>query len=293
MSCTEHYTRVHDINLCWFEWHPQKKAEGTILLVHATGFHARCWDQTIAHLGERHVVAVDMRGHGRSDKVPQESWQTFGDDLSALLDSLSLDRLVGVGHSMGGHSVIQAAAKLPARFSRLVLIDPVVMAPEAYETETQAHAAWLTDDGEHPVARRKNFFATVDAMVDNFRGRGSYGLWQDEVLQDYCRYGLLPNPEGEGFVLACPPRFEASVYMGSTGTNVYEQVSRISIPVKVLRAKQRDPDNTQMDFSTSPTWEKLAEQFEQGTDVFLPELSHFIPMQDPALTAEHILDESV
>ena len=41
----------------------------TLLLVHATGFHARCWDQVIAHLpSDWNIVSVDMRGHGDPEK---------------------------------------------------------------------------------------------------------------------------------------------------------------------------------------------------------------------------------
>ena len=83
--------------------------EASLLLAHATGFHARCWDQVIAHLGERHVIAVDQRGHGRSDKMPITDWRVLGEDLDALVRALELRDLVGVGHSMGGHAMVEAA----------------------------------------------------------------------------------------------------------------------------------------------------------------------------------------
>jgi pimeloyl-ACP methyl ester carboxylesterase len=82
---------------------------------------------------------------------------------------------------------------------------------------------------------------------------------------------------------------EASIYKAASGQNILGLVPRIKIPVTVMRAKQRAPgprDHT--DFSASPTWDRLASQFEQGRDVFLPELTHFIPMQDPGLVARTI-----
>ena len=60
------------------------------------------------------------------------------------------------------------------------------------------------------------------------------------------------------------------------------------MPVTVLRGEKRARAET-MDFLASPTWEHLADQFPQGRDVYLPHLTHFIPMQDPALVARHIL----
>jgi hypothetical protein len=46
-----------------------------------------------------------------------------------------------------------------------------------------------------------------------------------------------------------------------------------------------------MDFSKSPTWPELADQFEHGQDVYLPGLTHFIPMQEPRMVAAFIRGE--
>jgi hypothetical protein len=42
------------------------------------------------------------------------------------------------------------------------------------------------------------------------------------------------------------------------------------------------------DLSTSPTWPQLADALPDCKEIFLPNLNHFIPMQDPALVAECI-----
>jgi pimeloyl-ACP methyl ester carboxylesterase len=283
----ENYSEVNGTRLCWFEWHEDLRAQGTVLLIHATGFHARCWDQTVAALekvgGPRHVIAVDMRGHGRSDKTPPLTWDTFGRDLVELVSALDLDHVVGAGHSMGGHSLTQTVAALPDRFEAIVLVDPVIMSPEAY-------AMWQpSDPKEHPVARRRNRFDSPGAFRENLAGRGSFDLWQPAVLKDYCGFGVLPDKDRGDFVLACPPIVEASIYGGSAGTNIYDLIDEIEIQVTVLRAKPREEGSAQMDFASSPTWPELASRFKRGVDVLLPELSHFIPMQAPELVAEHVL----
>ncbi len=310
MDCRENRLSLGDLELCWFEWgrpgqgrpgqgHPgqgrpeeRDPGEKTILLVHATGFHARCWDRTVSYLGDRHVIALDMRGHGRSDKCPPYTWDVFGTDLAAFTEALDLHNVVGVGHSMGGHSVVQAAASQTDRFSSLLLVDPVILAPDFYTAAIPEHHRWLDESGQHPVARRRNHFDDAEAMMENFRGRGSYGLWQEEVLRDYCRWGLVPAPEGSGYVLACPPEVEAAIYMGSAGTDIYEAIGNIAIPVGVMRARGRESDRGEMDFSRSPTWDQLAARFPQGVDLYHPELTHFMPMQAPELVARYIREFS-
>ena len=287
----QHQAKFNGVELCWFEWGQPKTSEISILLVHATGFHARCWDQVIAAMPGRHVLSVDMRGHGRSEKTGPYNWQSFGDDLSAFMLAQAPKTFIGVGHSMGGHAVAVAAARCPNAFSRLLLVDPVIMSPEVYSSNTSVHADWLDDAGQHPVARRKRRFDSVAGMVANFEGRGSYGVWEPAVLQDYCQFGLLPDAEGSGLVLACPPEVEAEIYMGSTGRNILDEIAGIEIPVTVMRAKTRDADRHEMDFSSSPTWEGLAAFLPRGTDVHLPELTHFIPMQAPKLVAGHIVGD--
>lgn len=294
---TEHFCNLQSnnpqdtgaaVNLCWFEWGAEFKASGTLLLVHATGFHARCWDQTIAHLPGQHVIAVDMRGHGRSENKGPITWANFGNDLVGFIQALDLHDLVAAGHSMGGYCLAHAAAYMPERFLHLVLVDPVILEPETYTATDSLHSNFLDEQGRHPVARRRNHFDDADAMYANFTGRGTFALWQDAVLRDYCNYGLQPAGDGVGAVLACPPDIEAAVYMGSGQDNIYAELPKITMPVTVMRAKPKQGPRTEMDFSVSPTYPGLAALLPNARDVYLPEISHFMPMQDPALVAGYI-----
>ena len=274
---------VRGVDLVYFEW--GDPAGQTVLMLHATGFHARCWDGVIRSLGEDlRVIAVDQRGHGRSDKRGPYEWSEFGADAAALVDELDLEGVVGVGHSMGGHAVTQAAAQRPHRFRALLLVDPVILDPAAYAD----HPMFASAQG-HPVARRRNRWQSVEEMFNRFADRHPFNLWDPAALLDYCRFGLLP--EGGGFELACPPLVEASIYQGSAGRDIGDAIRTLPHPVGVLRAQERNPDTrspTTMDFARSPTWPGLAAAFPDGRDIHHPELSHFIPMQRPDLVAEEI-----
>ncbi len=276
------------IELCCFEWGRSLRGQGpTLLLVHATGFHARCWDPVVRRLGERHVVAVDQRGHGRSEKTVIRHWEVFGRDLAGLLRTLDLRDVVGVGHSMGGHALVEAAFLEPTRIRRAVLIDPVIAAPDDY-----GGGGWAIPGQSHPTARRKRSFASPEAMIERFRDRVPYRVFQPEALDAYCRFGLLPEPEGEGYVLACPPETEASIYMTSrTNAAVHDHVAALEIPVLVVRARLPPDDRDVMDFSSSPTWPGLADAFERGRDLHVAEHTHFVPLEIPDRVAEWIVAE--
>ena len=288
----ERRVAVGNVELAYFEW--GRRAGPTVLMLHATGFHARCWDGVIRALGAPlHVVAMDQRGHGRSPKAPPYDWAGFGRDAAAVVDALDLVDVIGVGHSMGGHAVVQAAAAHPARFRALLLVDPVILEPVSYAEGPLVAAGGVPpfrSAREHPVSRRRNRWTSPEEMFDRFKDRHPFREWDPDILMDYCRFGL--NADGDGFVLACPPEVEASIYLGSAGRDIRSTIGSVRQPVVVLRARERTPgrDGAGLDFSRSPTWPGLAAAFPNGRDAHHPELSHFMPMQAPALVAGHIRD---
>jgi pimeloyl-ACP methyl ester carboxylesterase len=284
-----HMFDASEARISYFEWGDADAP--TILLVHATGFHARLWDKVVAALPEGfRVIAIELRGHGRSEyEKPLESWRIIAQDIRELIQALSLRDLIGVGHSMGAHCMAQTAFDLPEAFKRIVLIDPVLSRPDIYE---QNRYADLAGPEEHPIANRRNQWASWQEMFETYKDRHPYSLWQPDVLEDYCRYGLLPRDDGDGFKLACAPLVEASVYFYQRHTNIYPQIAQIETPTIVLRAKRRTEEEWKVtNFTKSPTWEELAAQFKNGRDVYLPDFSHFIPMQDPALVAHYIAND--
>ena len=78
----------------------------------------------LAHHGHS-VLAVDLPGHGRSGGLPLASVEAAADWLLAMLDAAGVrgdNQAALVGHSMGSLIALEAAARAPARVSRLVMI---------------------------------------------------------------------------------------------------------------------------------------------------------------------------
>ncbi len=281
----EHKLRMDDgAHICVFE--SGVRGAQQVLLAHAAGFHARCWDKVVALLPQDwHVLAIDIRGHGRSDKQPPYVWDRFAKDIEQVARYFEVADAVGVGHSLGGHCVTHVCARAPELFARLLLIDPVIFPPEMYSAAREPLFARVED---HPVARRRGHFEDWQAMFERFADRPPYSLWRPEILQDYCQFGVLAARQGDGVDLACPPAVEAAIYMSNFDTDIHSLMGHIQQPVTILRAKPRAAEATEMDFATSPTWPELASAFTNATDVPLPKLTHFIPMQEPEMVADFI-----
>lgn len=253
-----------------------------VFFAHASGFHARCWDQVVERLPGVHCVAMDMRGHGRSDRPPPPyPWLVFGEDVAAVTREMGIKGALAVGHSKGGHAVINGAYFNPGSFAALLLVDPVVAPRERYALPAPAE--------EHPSARRRNHWASADEMFERFATRAPFTSWDPLVLRDYCDFGLVPREDGAGFELACPPWVEALLYSGGRGeADPYPVIEALDIPVRILRARARAEGEIAAPMSTSTCVPDLVKHFKHAEDVYLPAYSHFIPMEAPALVAEHI-----
>lgn len=98
----------------------------TLVWVHGGITHRGFWHRyQIPEFSLTHrCVAVDLRGHGESDK-PRQAYPIvgFADDLAAMFERLGLDRPVLIGHSLGCAVVLQLAASYPRLARALVLND--------------------------------------------------------------------------------------------------------------------------------------------------------------------------
>lgn len=94
-----------------------------VLLAHAIGCDHRMWDCLRESLAPRYrVLAVDLRGHGRSPVPPRPyALADLADDARALLDRLGIARSHWVGLSMGGMVGQAFALEFPRRLGKLVI----------------------------------------------------------------------------------------------------------------------------------------------------------------------------
>jgi magnesium chelatase accessory protein len=94
-------------------WHLQRMGQGRrVLLVHGTAASTHTWRHLMPMLAESHdVLAVDLPGHGFSGRLPGGSMAlpALADALGELLDTVSFDPLIAVGHSAGAAVLVEMA----------------------------------------------------------------------------------------------------------------------------------------------------------------------------------------
>ncbi len=148
--------RAEDGSAQRYEVHGE--GEPTIVFIHGWSCHRLFWNQQIERFQRvRRVVALDLAGHGESE-AGRTDWsiEKFGDDVVRVCDVLKLERIVLVGHSMGGPVALDAAKKLGTRVVAVVGVDTIQDVSARFPPE-QAQA--------FVAALRADFPKTVDAFV--------------------------------------------------------------------------------------------------------------------------------
>jgi pimeloyl-ACP methyl ester carboxylesterase len=98
-----------------------------LMLVHGLGGSSAHWQAQLLALGATcRVFAPDLRGHGRSERAVDGSYEVkaHAADLLAVADALGLDRFALAGHSFGAWVALELAATHPERITALALVDP-------------------------------------------------------------------------------------------------------------------------------------------------------------------------
>jgi len=108
----------------------------TVVLLHALGGTSESWQKIASGLAADYCVyAVDLRGHGDSDRPGEYGLELMRDDVLGFLTELELAPTTVIGHSMGAIVAYLVAEQKPEAVSSLVLEDPAPpFAPEPPRT---------------------------------------------------------------------------------------------------------------------------------------------------------------
>ena len=258
-----------------------------LIFCHANGFNAATYRSILAPLASSlRILAPDLRGHGATTlpktTAGRKGWHDHRDDLVSLLDALDGPPVVLAGHSMGATSAILAAAERPAKVSQLVALDPVIWKRWIVAALQLPLLSRLP--GHIPLVkgalRRRARFDSREQALAAYRNRGAFKGWSDIMVVDYLGAGL--TEEGDGFVLTCPPEWEASNY-SVQGHDPWKAMRVSDRPIRILKGEIDSPCSV----GPSPGGLPLVtvETVEGG--------NHFFPMLRPDIARDALFEAAV
>jgi pimeloyl-ACP methyl ester carboxylesterase len=252
-----------------------------VLLVHGLASNARLWDGVAADLAGRgfYVVAVDQRGHGRSDR-PDDGYDfaTLTADLVAVLDAQGWDAAtppVVAGQSWGGNVVVELAARHPGRVAGLVLVDGGTI-------ELQGRFAdWPTCEvALEPPDMTGTPFEDFEAMI-----RRSHPDWPEEGIE-----GTLANLERlpDGTARArLPLTHHMTIVSNLWDHHPSQRWASLDLPVVVLAAGDPSGRSGRSDAAKRDEVERAVRTLPQGRAVWI-DGDHDLHAQYPDRVADLI-----
>ncbi|MBL0373495.1 alpha/beta hydrolase [Rhizobium sp. KVB221] len=147
-----------------------------LVLVHGVGMRLEAWAPQIAALRHTHrVIAVDMPGHGASERIPSSS--TLSDFVAwfgTFLDELDIKQANVAGHSMGALIAGGAAARFGDTIRRVALLNAVYKRDATARTAVRLRAAQIENGQIDPEAPLKRWFSEEEVTSEAYRLTGSW-----------------------------------------------------------------------------------------------------------------------
>ena len=219
-----------------------------LVFVHGWSCDRTYWKGQLEPLGRRYrVVAIDLAGHGESG-TNRQAWTiaAFGADVAAVVEKLGLERVVLIGHSMGGDVIVEAARRLRGRVAGLVWVD-VYRKLDAPPTAERIEA--------FVAPFRADFAERTRAFV-----RGMFPATADKSLVEWIAADMSSAPKD--IALA------AMVSAHSNAREMPAALAELKLPTIAI-----NPDHPPTDFESLKR---------HGVEVVLiPGVGHFPMMEDP------------
>jgi non-heme chloroperoxidase len=169
-------------------------------------------------------VALDRRGHGRSDQTwDGNDMDTYADDLAELIEQLDLNDAILVGHSTGGgvvaHYIGQHGTERVARAVLISAVPPLMLKTDA-------------NPGGMPMETLDGFRAAIQA--------DRYGFWKEfcNIFYSLNRPGAkISDGIADTFLIQCSMAGFPASYFGIKAfseTDFTEDLKKIDVPTLIL-----------------------------------------------------------
>ena len=299
MNPDEGFVDANGIRLHYLLWHittERQAAFPPLILLHATGFLARLWQPVAEKLATHFdVYALDMRGHGDSDKPApgarrQEEgarggdpdggddpyhWRNLVGDLRGFCDALALRGVPIVGHSSGGAAAAYLAATQSEYVSRLALFEPIIL-PAGFAPPEERR-----NDMAEAARKRRMVWSNADEIVEAYRSRPAFERWRPDVLRLYAEHGTFRREDGQ-IELKCPGEVEAAFFDNSRSLDTWDRLPDIRCPGLLMWGELTpEPFPSLM--------AQIAERIPNATPATIPQAGHLAPMERPDAVSQTIL----
>jgi len=207
------------VRLRAFEW----PGSGTpLVLLHGLGGNAATWTSFARQVAGRHVIAVDLPGHGESPVALTWDFAPMARQILGAVQGRWPGAHIWVGHSWGGKLAVAVAALDSAETRGLVLVDAVQASALAFDPPPFV---------ERLFAGELDPWPTLDSALASASRLPQYSPWTPDVALAF-RRAVTVQPDGR--VVPLLARGKAVAIMATFAQDLSGSANVLRIPVLVL-----------------------------------------------------------
>jgi non-heme chloroperoxidase len=192
-----------------------------ILFLTSAGVNTQIWDYQMVAFADQgyRCIAFDRRGHGLSERpVGGYDYDTFGDDIHAVVKHLDLNNLTVVSHSMGGGEIARYLTRHGStQVSRIVFV--ATTTPFLLQSADNPNGVPNSAFEALRAAWRQDFPKWVADNTDQFFGPAT---------------SLAMKQWGSALLMGCSVAVAIACHKATTATDFRADLSRISVPALVI-----------------------------------------------------------
>jgi 3-oxoadipate enol-lactonase len=230
-----------------------------VIFLHGFPFNHTIWSPVVEKMkDEVQIILPDLRGHGQSPVTEGVyTMRLMAEDIIALMDSLSVERAVLVGHSMGGYIALNLAGAYPARLAGLALV--------------ASHSA--ADTPERKMARLNTAREVLKHGVYKYADVNASKMTNKPELVSYI-YEMMMKTS--------PIAVAAALNGMAERQDSMDILSRVTVPALIMVGGA----DSHISLELATTMEKL---LTRGWLVKIPDAAHVPMLENPEAVADNLL----
>ncbi len=183
-----------------------------IHFAHANGFPAKTYSKLFSYLKDDFQIGF-LERHAHNPKFPvADGWRRLADELREELETRYTEKIIGVGHSLGGILHLLVAAENPELYKGIVLLDaPVISRLSSAGIKLLKKTNLMEKFSLARMTRfRRSIWKSKEEAFEHFSAKENFQKFDKDVLRDYVEHAIIEN---EGSVkLFFKPSIEAKIY---------------------------------------------------------------------------------
>lgn len=233
------------------------QGDTTLLFVHCWSCDRTFWKNQVDVFADRYrVVTLDLGGHGESGKN-RKNWTVLGlaEDVRAVADELKLNKIILVGHSMGGPVSLEAARLLKGRVIGVIAVDTL------HDADFK-----MTPQMVQPIADKlkKNFKGTMAGFMGSMFAKNA-----DPAVREWV----------EQKADAADPNVAIALMLDFPNLDMPKLFAAAGVPIRGINAKPP---------LAPPTNIAGNRKYANYDAVLLDDTGHFIQLERPAAFNEQL-----